>query len=131
MISKISILNKIKSLVRKTGHAVLWRGQTKENDISEKIAQKIQKNSYDISQRVAKDTFAPPYLELAEQLQVDEDQIFNAAVYNMTNIALVREKYRADILDIFKKFADDDSKSQEKREYVRKKMYQIQAQTHQ
>lgn len=38
---KMAIISKIKALVSKTG--ILWRGKTQDNEISEKIAQKIQK----------------------------------------------------------------------------------------
>ena len=81
---KKGILSKIKSLVAKTGRNIIWRGRPKDNEISEKIAQKIQKSSYDFSIMKRQDTFTPPYLSLAEQLQVDDDQIFNQILLNIT-----------------------------------------------
>lgn len=118
----LSIINKIKSFVAKTSRSILWRGKPKENDISEKIAQRIQKNSYDLSLRRFKDAFTPPYLKLAEQLQVDDNQILRAAVYNLANIAVVRTKYAEDILRLLEKYRDDDTKPQELREYAGRKI---------
>ena len=118
----LSIINKIKSFVAKTSRSILWRGKPKENDISEKIAQRIQKNSYDLSLRRFKDAFTPPYLKLAEQLQVEDDQIFRGAVYTLAISAIVRTKYAEDILRLLEKYRDDDSKPQELREYANRKI---------
>ncbi len=119
------ILNKIKALVAKTGKSITWRNRSKDNDISEKIAQKIQKNSYDLSLIKRKDTFSPPYLSLAEQMQVEDEQIFNAAVYNMACIAKSRRQYRADILAIFNKYLESDKLRESKKEYIRRKISEI------
>lgn len=127
MAAQLSLLNKIKALVSKTSKNILWRSKPKDNEISEKIAQKIQKSSYDLSLRQLKDVFTAPYLKLAEQLQVNEEQIFRAAAYNMANIAMVRKKYREDILKIFNQYADDTTKSPEQRDYLRKKIAEIKA----
>lgn len=118
----LSIINKIKSFVARTSRSILWRGKPKENDISEKIAQRIQKNSYDLSLRQFKDAFTPPYLKLAEQLQVDDEQIFHAAVYNLANIAIVRTKYTEEIVHLLEKYRDDSAKPQELREYANRKI---------
>lgn len=109
---KMAIISKIKALVSKTG--ILWRGKTQDNEISEKIAQKIQKNSYDLSLKPVKDSYTPPYLQLAEQLEVADDQIFRAAAYNMSNIAMVRKKYREDIVRIFNDYLKNTLLSEEK-----------------
>ncbi len=127
MDSKLGFLKKIKTLVSRTGKSILWRGRTKDNEISEKIAQKIQKSSYDFSMRVVKDSFAPPYLKLAEQLQIEDNQIFRAAAYNMANIAVARPKYRREIVTIFEKLLKDPHLDYEKQEYLRKKVNFINA----
>ncbi len=121
------ILNKIKALVAKTSRSIIWRGRPKDNEISEKIAQKIQKNSYDFSQLKRKDSFTPPYLSLAEQMQVEDEQIFRAAVYNMANIAVTRRKYRADILNIFNDYVANEAVSESKKDYLRRKIAEINA----
>ncbi len=119
---KKGILSKIRSLVSKTGRSIIWRNRPKDNDISEKIAQKIQKNSYDFSMMKRKDTFTPPYLSLAEQMQVDDDQIFRAAVYNMSNIALGRPKYAADIIRAFNEYLLKPNAPEARRAYVRTRL---------
>ncbi len=122
---KSGILNKIKSLVAKTGRGIIWRGRPKDNEVTEKIAQKIQKNSYDFSMMQRKDTYTPPYQSLADQLQVDDDQIFRAAVYNMANIAISRTKYAADITKVLENYLSKDGISESRREYVAQKLAKI------
>ena len=122
---KKGILSKIKSLVAKTGRSIIWRGRPKDNEISEKIAQKIQKSSYDFSIMERKDTFTPPYLSLAEQLQVDDDQIFKAAAYNMANIAISRKKYAQDIQNIFNDYLQKEGMPEIRRDYIKQKQLEI------
>ena len=120
-----SFFNKIKAMVAKTGRSIIWRGRSQDNDISEKIAQKIQKNSYDFSQQFHKDTYTPPYLSLVEQLEVDDEQIFQAAVYNLANIAIARSRYGQDIVNIFDNYLQKDSRKLERKDYVAHKLYEI------
>ncbi len=122
---KKGILSKIKSLVAKTGRNIIWRGRPKDNEISEKIAQKIQKSSYDFSIMKRQDTFTPPYLSLAEQLQVDDDQIFKAAAYNMANIAISRKKYAQDIQNIFSDYLQKEGMPEVRRDYIKRKQLEI------
>lgn len=123
---QFALIERLKKLVASTGRHLLGRKKRPhDNDISEKIAQKIQKTSYDLSQKVVKDTFTPPYQKLAEQLEVDEPQIFKAAVYNMANIAMHRKKYRRDIMDIFSRYLSDYNLSNEKKDYIKSKMDKI------
>lgn len=102
---KMAIISKIKALVSKTG--ILWRGKTQDNEISEKIAQKIQKNSYDLSLKPVKDSYTPPYLQLAEQLEVADDQIFGQPLiicqilpWCVKNIAKILSAFSTIILKI-------------------------------
>lgn len=120
-----SFFNKIKAMVAKTSRSIIWRGRSQDNDISEKIAQKIQKNSYDFSQQFHKDTYTPPYLSLVEQLEVDDEQIFQAAVYNLANIAMARSRYGQDIVNIFDNYLQKDSHKLERKDYVAHKLYEI------
>lgn len=122
---KKSILTKIKNLVAQTGRSILWRGRPKDNDISEKIAQKIQKSSYDYSMMQRKDTFTPPYLNLADQFQVDDDQIFYAAVYNIANIAIARPRYAEDIVNVLKGYLERENVSEARQSYVKQKLSEI------
>lgn len=123
---QFDLIQRLKKLVASTGRHLLGRKpRVRDNDISEKIAQKIQKTSYDLSQKVIKDTFTPPYQKLAEQLEVEEPQIFKAAVYNMANIAMHRKKYRKDILDIFSRYLSDYNVSNEKKDYIKAKIDKI------
>lgn len=122
---KVGILNRIKSLVAKTGRGIIWRGRPKDNEITEKIAQKIQKNSYDFSMMQRKDTYTPPYLNLADQLQVDDEQIFQAAVYNLANIAIARPRYKADIVGVLQGYLNKNDINESRREYVAQKLVSI------
>jgi len=69
---------------------------------------------------------SPPYLALAEQLQVDEEQIVRAAIYNLAHIAMSRRKYRSDILQLLKNYAADETKTPEQRGYAEGKINAIQ-----
>lgn len=121
-----SFFNKIKVMVAKTSRSIIWRGRSQDNDISEKIAQKIQKNSYDFSRQFHKDTYTPPYLSLVEQLEVDDEQIFRAAVYNLANIAMSRSRYGMDIINIFDNYLQKGTHKLERKDYVAHKLYEIQ-----
>ena len=72
-----------------------------------------------------KDTFTPPYLALADQMQVDDDQIFRAAVHNMANIAIARPRYKADIQKVLDDYFAQDNMPQARRDYVRLKLAEI------
>lgn len=124
-IPKKGILNKIKKLVAETGSGIIWRSRSKDNDISEKIAQKIQKTSYDYSLQKKKDFYTPPYMVLSDQLQVDDDQIFRAAVHAIVNIANGRPKYKQEIRDLLEGYLQQDTVPQSRRDYVRLKMFEI------
>lgn len=123
--NQFSFLNKIKSLVSKTGRTLLRRSGHKDNDISEQIAIKIQKNSYDISHKQVKESFTPPYLKIVEQLQVGDEQIFRAAVFNLTNIAIARNKFAPDIIELFNKELNNNGHSREQKDYIKFKLAQI------
>lgn len=119
------ILNRIRKLVAATGRGIVWRSHAKDNDISKKIAQKIQKNSYDYSLLKKNDSYTPPYLILADQLQVEDDQIFRAAVHAIVNIAAGRPKYSQEIRDLLEQYLQQDNVSQPRRDYVRLKLFEI------
>ena len=60
-------------------------------------------------------------------MQVEDEQIFRAAVYNMANIAVTRRKYRADILNIFNDYVANEAVSESKKDYLRCKIAEINA----
>ena len=92
---QFAIIEKLKSLVKKSTRPFRRRGENMA--ISEDIARKIQKNSYDQSHAKVKDAVTPPYKSIAEQLQVEDEQIFRGAIFNLANIALTTEKYAREI----------------------------------
>ena len=126
--TKSGIIAKIKKLVVQSGRNIIWRAKTKDNDISEKIAQKIQKNSYDFSLLKKKDTYTPPYQILANQLQVEDDQIFRAAAHAIANIALGRPKYAPEIRTLLEDYLLQDKLPQGRRDYIRLKLFELSSQ---
>ena len=117
---QFAIINRIKCLVKKTGSSFFRR--RKDPGISEDIAKKIQKSAYDLSHLKQKDIITPPYLDIAEQLQVDDDQIFRAAVYNLTNIAVNEERYAAEIIKALEETSFQCNRSGEQLDYVKSKI---------
>lgn len=116
---QFAIIEKLKSLVRKTPG---FRSKPPENLISEDVARKIQKNSYDQCHVNIKDTYTPPYKIIEEQLQVEDDQIYRAAVFNLANTAANCKKYAADIVNILEKSLDKEFRTEEQREYVKNRV---------
>ncbi len=72
----------------------------KSGDISPAEAEKIQKASYALSQAEIKKKFSPVYLSLLPGLDSEEKQIFEASVYYLAKIAVNKQKYREEILQI-------------------------------
>lgn len=117
---QFAIIDRIKSLVRKTTHP--FRRNEREPQISEEIARKIQRSSYDLSHAKSKDTFTPPYKMISEQLQVEDEQIFRGAVFNLANIALTTGEYAGDIIKVLEKAMDKKLRTQEQLEYLKNKI---------
>lgn len=116
---QFAIINKLKSLVKKTGKMF---NSKPDAGITEEIARKIQKSAYDLSHRKEKDSYTPPYLMIADQLQVSDDQIFCAAVYNLSLIALNEDKNAAAIIEILEKCIAGGGKSKEQNDYMKSKI---------
>lgn len=117
---QFAIIERIKSLVRKTAHP--FRRQEQEPQISEEIARKIQRSSYDLSHSKSKDAYTPPYKVISEQLQVEDEQIFRGAVFNLANIALTTGEYATDIIKVLEKAMDKKLRTQEQLEYLKNKI---------
>lgn len=116
---QFAIIEKLKSLVRKTPG---FRRKPVDNQISEEVARKIQKNSYDQSHTKIKDTFTPPYKLIEEQLEVEDDQIYRAAVFNMANIGANCKKYASDIISSLEKSLEKEFRTTEQKDYVRERV---------
>lgn len=117
-----AIINKIKSLVKST---YSWGKKKDDSQISESIARKIQKTSYELSHAKVKDTYTPPYKEIIEQLQVPDMQIFRGAVFNLTQVALNNEKYAKEIISALEKSLDKREEHPEEVTYVTEKINDI------
>ncbi len=116
---QFEIINKIKSIVKKTGNLL---GATNQG-ITSAIARKIQRTAYEVSRHKEKDAYTPPYLWIAEELQSKDIQIFKAAVSYLANIAVNEHKYTQEIITILKHNGNSDII--EKDEYIRNKVQWI------
>ena len=110
--SQFALIEKIKSFVKSTGR---FLGADDKSKITENMARKIQQTAYEKSLTEIKDVYTPPYLALAKQLEVDNYQIFCAAVFNMTKNS---SKHRREIIEIFEKVQKEDNRSPEMAEYL-------------
>lgn len=119
---QFAIVNKLKSLVKRTGMIFISKPDL---GITEEIAKKIQKSAYDLSHRKGKDSYTPPYLMIAEQLQVEDEQIFKAAVFNLSLIAINEPKNAPAILDILGKYTDDFRRNIDETNYLKAKISKI------
>ena len=124
---KFAIISKLKTLVKKTGHTIFHPSSTP--DISQDAARKIQTAAYEISKEKRSDFYTPPYLAVAEQLQVADSQIFRAAVFTLTAIALNEPKQAGEILSAIEKNLFADRLSRDQTEYVRSKIALIKDKT--
>lgn len=118
---QFAVISKLKSLVKIPQK---FRRQ-ESNQISESVAKKIQKSSYEKAHHTPEEKYTPPYAEIAIQLQVTNDQIFRAAVFNLSNIAINRKQYTEAILTILEKTLEDKIRTKEQLDYVRNKIMQI------
>lgn len=116
---QFAIIERLKSLVRRTPG---FRRKADHVQISEDVARKIQKNSYEQSHKKAKDSYTPPYKTIAEQLQVEDDQIFRAAVFNLANIGANSKKYASEIISILEKSLDNELRTEDQAQYVKERV---------
>ncbi len=122
--TNFGIIKKLKSIVRKTGNVFFRSGRDK--GITEDIARKIQRTAYEVSHAHRKETFTPPYKEIAAQLQVQDETIYRAAVYRLADIAVNEDRMALDILDILERELKKSSKSKDLQEYIQQKIDFIQ-----
>lgn len=119
---QFAIINKIKEIVSRTGN--LFRNE-KNVGITEAIARKIQKSAYDAMIQEEKDSFTPPYLSIAEQLQSKNDQIFRGAVFYLHNIAINEAKNTEEIKGILEKALATNKLTPQQTDYVKNKLADI------
>lgn len=120
---QFAVIEKLKSLVKMTG-GFRKKGSDK-NQVTEDVAKKIQKSSYDKSHHEYADVFTPPYKTIAEQLQVSNDQIYEAAVFNLATIAINRKMYAKEIISLLETSMEDKKRTPEQKEYIQFKIGQI------
>lgn len=96
--TQFAIIEHIKNFIKKSGRP--WRKRDDGSDISVGIAKRIQKKNYERSLKGLDNTTYPPYLRIAEQLQVNNEQIFCAAVFQLTETARNMKRYRIHIIHI-------------------------------
>ena len=97
IIKKASILTRLKHIVTKTKRRFSWRSQIKDDVVTALDASDIQQDVYNHSQNIRHNVYTPPYMELAAQLLVHEQQIFEAAANHLITIAKSRRKYTNEI----------------------------------
>ena len=125
IIKKASILTRLKHIVTKTKRRFSWRSQIKDDVVTALDASDIQQDVYNHSQNIRHNVYTPPYIELAAQLLVHEQQIFEAAANHLTTIAKSRRKYTNEIKSIFAEVIAERKLSNEKEEYLNRKLKEI------
>ena len=124
-IKKTTILNRLKNIVMKTRRMLSWRAKIKDEHVSPFDAKDIQQDIYNHTKNLKHNTYTPPYLELAAQLLVNEEQIFEAAATHLTTIAKSRTKYASEIKSIFAEVIAGRKLSEEKINYLTDRMNEI------
>ena len=119
---QFAIIDKLKSLTKITKSFGLKKDK---NQITEEIAKKIQKNAYENVHALKEECYTPPYKQLAEQLQVKNEQIFKAAVFNLANIAINRKRYASEIIKEFEKVLEESELTPEQKQYLQSKLEQV------
>ncbi len=120
---QLAIIDRIKYLVKKTGSSIFGSGR--DNSISEEVARKIQKKDYEQTHKIKRVSYTPPYMAVAEQLKIEDAQIFKAAVFNLASIAINEKSAAAEILAILEKNAQHGSRDKEQITYALKKIDEI------
>lgn len=117
---QFALVNRIKAIVRLTGRAI--RGRSRRNEISEEIARKIQRSTYDLCRSIKSEEYTPPYKAIAKQLQVHDSHIYSAAVYSLAEIAEQQAQYRDDIVKILNQQLKENDVPPELKSYIQNKL---------
>ena len=125
VMKKTSILHRLKNIVTKTRRMLSWRAKIKDEHVNAFDAKDIQQDIYNHTKNIKHNTYTPPYIELAAQLLVNEQQIFEAAATKLTTIAKSRRKYANEIKSIFTEVIAGRKLSEEKINYLNAKIDEI------
>jgi hypothetical protein len=120
---QFALINKIKSLVKKTKINVFKR--TEEYDITEDAAKKIQKKAYELRHTQTVEGLTKPYVVIADQLQINDDQIYRAVVSTLSKIAMNDTKSAKDIIELLNTSTTFAGKTNEQKNYVAAKVGEI------
>ena len=123
--SKTSVLNRLKNIVTKTCRLLSWRRSIKDEHMTAGDAQDIQHDVFTHTQNIRYNQYTPPYIELAAQLLVGEQQIFEAAATKLTVIAQTRRRYTPEIKSIFAEIVANHKLSEDKIDYLNRKLKQF------
>jgi len=122
---EMAVLSRLKNIAAKTKRLLSWRRQIKDENVSAVDARDIQMDVFTHTQNMRHNVYTPPYIELAAQLLVHEQQIFEAAVNKLVAIAQARRKYAPEIRAIFAEVVAGRKLSDEKIEYLNRKLKEI------
>ena len=122
--NNFGLITKLKSFVKKTGRVIFRTNEDK--GITEALARKIQKTSYDSHHLKRKDIYTAPYKIIAEQLQVADNTIYKAAVFRLSAIALNEDKLATPILKILEEQAVQKTKDNDLSSYILSHITKIQ-----
>lgn len=122
---QINIISKIKNMVNRGKFTQTFEAG---EDITKDFANMIQTSSYNLMKNYKRsNAYTPTYIPLSEQLMVDNLQVFCAAAYNLSIMAINNENYRDDILDIFDKKLNKPDLIKEKKDYLLTRIEKIQS----
>lgn len=122
---QFAIIDRIKSIVRGRNNDANKKVSDEKN-ISEKIACKIQNTAYEhLMAKNKKDCCTPTYIIVSEQLYVENNQIFCAAVYTLSQIAQSTKSYKKPILDILVKALKENEGNKQRYDYLSQKIADV------
>jgi len=99
------VVNRLKNIMTKAGKKILHKHSPASTEVNTR--QTVTRNIR--RQESASGQITPSYLLIAEQLNADHEQIFQAAVYNLVKIAQNRPRYRKNILSLLQEKAAERS----------------------
>lgn len=125
---QFAIISKIKSMVKGRGSSKSApASKVKDNaGMPEKFANRIQDSAYRLcNTKHSKDVYTPPYKVLAEQLGVEDNQIYCAAVFSLVRIAQNESQHKEAILNILNKSYQANKNNAEREKYLSHKIAEL------
>lgn len=119
-----AVVNKIHEMVRNRKNY-----QLPENTVglSVEIANKVQDTSHSLNVGDKVATITPAYLKLAEQMYLDDAQIFCAAAYTLTNYVKNRPFLKDKALEFFYKRLLANKANEDMYSYLNKKILELES----